>query len=215
MALDEIRELYDRVAIEYADLFCSDGVLNAEASYVQELARVGTLTNSRLLDVGCGPAVYLRLAERAALRYVGVDFSAEMLRVGRNRFPGVCLARADARSLPMAASVVDLAVAMGSLSHMTNEDFHIAMGEIARVLRTEGALLLGDQVGNQPIRAPYPLATGCLVPVFPRSEEFYCDELTRWGFAVVRTEVREPGPGEIALRKVLLWARLSKRGQVL
>ena len=92
---------------------------------------------------------------------------------------------------------------------MPNADFSLALSEIRRVLKVGGAFLLGDQIGSEPGRMPYPLSPGRTVAVYPRSEEWYLKELKMQGFEVMRREIRHPESGEIAFPKVLLWSQRS------
>lgn len=208
----ETTVLYENVARVYAERFCSQQTLDFEQGYVERLGNISLVPNGLLLDVGCGPAVYWELARRCNLKYVGLDFVSAMLREGRSRYPTAPLARADARSLPVASRSVDFVVAMGSLSHMPNGDFVIAVAECARVLRQSGGFLLGDQLGGHPLRVSYPLSRKSMINVFPRRESWYKEVLTGAGFEVLSSLVRDPEGGEIPLRKLVVWARLKWGG---
>src|SRR5205823_1566393 len=53
-----------------------------------------TRAGERVLDAGCGTGRHLSDLAACGCRPVGVDFSAEMLRVARRRLPGVPLVQA-------------------------------------------------------------------------------------------------------------------------
>lgn len=93
---------------------------------------------SRVLDLGCGSSPiqgHLPLGST----YVGIDLSADELRVGRELGRGPT-SRADARAIPLATSSVDVVVSSMSLMLVTPVD--AALAECARVLRRGGRLVV-------------------------------------------------------------------------
>lgn len=123
------------------------GLLSADAARVAgSRAAVAGLTIKRVLDVGCGAGQELRPFVRgAACLGVGVDLSAEVGKAGRELFvrdePGsrVAFVRAAAEQLPFSTSSFDVVVCRIALPYTDNRR---ALGELARVLRPGGALLL-------------------------------------------------------------------------
>lgn len=202
---ENVRRLYNDVANIYAEQFCSAKVWEAEKHYVDELLKIRSVEYPTIIDIGCGPGVYAPLA--LGCRYVGVDIALEMLRLGRQQNPNAIFLQGDACALPLGDGVADCAVAMGSLSHMEDAEFRRAVKEIARALRLGGGFLLGDQVGAGQRRVEYPLKPGAMVLVCARSEEWYVETLRSAGLAEVRRVTRPPERGEIALWKVVMWAR--------
>ena len=100
---DDSLSLYDSIAEQYASEFCCEKVLRAESNFVEELYHINPVRNGVLLDVGCGPGVYVPLAQMLSLTYIGIDQSTEMLKVARRLFTDVTLLQADARHLPLEA----------------------------------------------------------------------------------------------------------------
>jgi SAM-dependent methyltransferase len=91
------------------------------------------------LDVGCGEGrVGAELARRGH-RVTGVDSSARMVELARQRHDAVV---ADATALPFADASFDLVVAYMSLMNM--DDLDGAVGEIGRVLERGGRLCSAD-----------------------------------------------------------------------
>lgn len=85
------------------------------------------------LDVGCGTGVHAAGLTSIGWDVVGVDLSLGQLRHARARLP---VAVADAASLPVATSSVDLVVA--TLVHTDVPDWPATVREVARVLRPGG-----------------------------------------------------------------------------
>lgn len=108
------------------------------------LAQVPWRGDEQVVDVGCGPGLYLRrLAERQGLRLIGVDLSRGMLadleRGWDVRLPKPRLLVADAQALPLPGASCDVALAMHMLYHVP--DMARAARELRRVLRPGGVLL--------------------------------------------------------------------------
>ncbi len=104
----------------------------------------------RALDLGCGTGVMLdRLGTRYP-RVVGLDLSQEMLEgydLSALR-PGltVALLRGDMAALPLRDASVDAVVCRSALHHMGDEAGVLA--EIARVLKPDGRLALGEPAND-------------------------------------------------------------------
>jgi SAM-dependent methyltransferase len=91
-----------------------------------------------VIDVGCGPGV--DVLELGTRRCLGVDLSMAMCSAALRR--GAIVARADAGSLPFADRTFDGAHADRVLQHVS--DPMRVLGEMARVLRRDGRLVIAD-----------------------------------------------------------------------
>ena len=120
------------------------------AGYLRETVRMtlqalGPQAGDRILDVGCGTGLVLRQVQgevdRASLH--GSDLSPAMLQVAGERLEGrVRLLQARAEVLPYADESFD-AVISSSVLHYVPEP-EAALGEVRRVLRPGGRLVLTD-----------------------------------------------------------------------
>jgi len=156
-----------------------------------------------VVDVGCGPGHYWRLIarERPGLRVVGLDLS-----------PGMRPhAVADAQHLPLPDRAAGAALAMHMLYHVP--DIERAIGELARVLRDDGIVIVATngaghmrqfgQLFADAVRAVKPGADSPVPP--PQSDRFRLDNGTvmlRRRFAaaepvVWETDIRIPEPGPV------------------
>ncbi|MFC5261121.1 class I SAM-dependent methyltransferase [Kribbella qitaiheensis] len=90
------------------------------------------------LDLGCGTGRNFDTIRDSGRSVVGVDRSADQLRLARTRSDGP-LIEADAAVLPFADGSFDTVIAMWISTDL--DDFTGALGEAVRVLRTGGRLV--------------------------------------------------------------------------
>jgi SAM-dependent methyltransferase len=89
------------------------------------------------LDIGCGTGLQFEAVRGAGYTVIGVDLSADQLRLAAARNPHVV--QADARRLPLRDASIP-AVVM-TFTHTDIDDFPAAVAEAARVLRPRGRLV--------------------------------------------------------------------------
>ncbi|MBN1461202.1 MAG: methyltransferase domain-containing protein [Armatimonadetes bacterium] len=100
-----------------------------------------------VLDVPCGAGIGLPYLRRAS-HLVGVDRDAGALEFAAERFgwTGVRLLRGDMTDIPLAAESFDVVTCMEGIEHVARPDGIRFMGEVARVLRPGGYLLVSCPV---------------------------------------------------------------------
>ena len=134
-----LRNAWGRIAATYDDAWATRLVTFTE----QGLDLLGPGIGGRGLDVGCGPGhTTAALAGRTG-EALGVDFAPAMVERASGRFgdrPGVAFALDDAEALAQPDASFD--VVSCSFGLMYCHDARAAVGEMARVLRPGGRLLL-------------------------------------------------------------------------
>jgi SAM-dependent methyltransferase len=120
------------------------------------LERVPWSGGERVLDVGCGSALYAEPVRRRGGRWVGCDLSEGMLRSVSGAVDA-CLV-GDAQALGLRSGCADVILANHVLYHVPDRD--AALRELGRVLAPGGLLLAGtngsaslQEVRNLPVRA--------------------------------------------------------------
>ena len=99
----------------------------------------------RVLDIGCGTGADLQPYARAGARVFGVDRSPSMLRVARRRLGSDAdLRLCDAVRLPFPDDTFDLVMASLTLHEIAPADRGSVIGQMRRVLRNGGKILLTD-----------------------------------------------------------------------
>jgi SAM-dependent methyltransferase len=136
------------------------------------LAALAPLAGVRLLDVGCGAGLALRLAADAGAEITGLDVAEPMVAAARRRLPGADLRVGDLAALPFADETFDVVTAFNSVQYAAAPA--AAVAEAARVTRRGGRVAIGvwgdparceTEVLFQRVRALAPPAPGAHAPL--------------------------------------------------
>ena len=129
-------------------------------SFPKDVDRIASLIQRKhgfILDLACGPGTVTRRIARLAPEsiVVGFDLSAQMLEravrlTQKERLRNVYYIRGSALSLPFKPEAFDAVTCCGALQLFQDQDQ--AVGEIARVLKTQGDFVCQTTLG--PRKAP-------------------------------------------------------------
>uniref|UniRef100_A0A7C2JZU5 Class I SAM-dependent methyltransferase n=1 Tax=Schlesneria paludicola TaxID=360056 RepID=A0A7C2JZU5_9PLAN len=100
-----------------------------------------------VLDIGCGTGVFAHYFDPA--EYLGVDVCAAYVAAAQRRSPGHRFAVMDARRLDLADGSQGLCFISGVLHHLSDEDAHAVLSEVARVLQPTGRLAIWEDIPTQ------------------------------------------------------------------
>ena len=122
----------------------------------------------QVLDLCTGTCDVARtmVKRRLARRVLGIDFSAEMLKVGKRKLRGegrdrvVPLVRGDAMHLPAATASMDAVTIAFGIRNV--QDAAVALDEVARVLKPGGRLAILEF--STPAAAPHPGGLPLVLP---------------------------------------------------
>ena len=154
---------------------------------------------ARALDIGCGPGHSLELmARECGLRPSGIDPSPAMLAKAGQQAPMAELHQGTASALPWASASFDGVLCECVLS--LTEDMHTSLGEIHRVLKPEGRMILTDIYCKQlSLQTRLPELKSCISRALPL--ETITDGLIRAGFSLLllqdRSELLKQLAGQI------------------
>lgn len=104
------------------------------------LDAAGVGPGSRVLDVATGPGYAAGRAAARGASVVGVDAAPAMVRLARQRQPGIDFRRADVEALPFEDGCFDAAVSNFVVPHLGRHEH--AVRELVRVLGSGGTLAL-------------------------------------------------------------------------
>lgn len=131
--------VYDAMAATYG--FDIGANLSARLKY--ELVLKFIRPEDRVLDVGCGNGIHMRVLAPRCEHICGIDVNGAMLSVAREALadaPNTTLEMQSASELDFANASFDLAYSFSTL--LLVPEFDRALGEIARVLKRDGIALL-------------------------------------------------------------------------
>lgn len=103
--------------------------------------RLRAMDSQAVVEVGCGAGRDGLIVRRGVSAYTGVDVSPAAVRTCRDR--GLTPVQGSATHLPFDDDSFDGAWSMSTLMHLPGEGFAMALGEIARVVRTGGTVEIG------------------------------------------------------------------------
>jgi SAM-dependent methyltransferase len=113
-------------------------IIALEEPAVQSL--VAGVAPGRVLDAACGTGRHTRYLIARGHEVVGIDITPEMLERALSSVPEASFLRADLNSIPIEDGHFDLVVCGLALGHV--EDLGAAVGELARVLRGGGGMVI-------------------------------------------------------------------------
>lgn len=163
-----VEAMFDRIAGSY-DRMNRVMTLGLDRSWRRRtVASLALRPGDRVLDLACGTGDLSADVARAGGRPVGLDVSANMLRMAARRKAAPGLVRAGAEGLPFAPSSFDAVVSGFALRNFS--DLAAALDEAARVLRPGGrmALLEVDTPSRALLRAGHQVWFRSVVPLLGR-----------------------------------------------
>ena len=139
----EVRKYFDWKAENWGALYEDPHILGFGLRMrKQRVLELFDQPGGKILDVGCGPGVMVEDFLERGCQFWGVDLSSKMIEEAHKRLgyrPNVHLALGQAECLDYPDGFFDAVLAVGVIDYTEEE---IALGEMIRVLRPGGTLLL-------------------------------------------------------------------------
>jgi len=110
------------------------------------LAAAGDVRGARICDVGCGEGRFCRKLARMGASVTGADPTRALIRAAKQRDPSGEYVRSGAESLPFRSESFHLVVSYLNLIDI--EDYNLAICEMARILKPDGALIVANLNGH-------------------------------------------------------------------
>jgi len=129
-------QYYDQRAAEYDDFYLGQGPYAERywPGFDEEVAAVKSaiesLPSARVLDVGCGTGFF---TQHLKGEVTGLDQSAEMLEVARNRIPRATFVRCDALDLPFTDSAFERVFASNIYGLLLEDERVSFLAQVRRV----------------------------------------------------------------------------------
>ena len=156
-SLNAVREAYDTVAEDYAELLRTahdeQPYDRAVLALFAELVR--TAGGGPVADVGCGPGRITAPLRALGVDVFGVDLSPGMLAVARRSYPELRFVEGSLTGLAVGDARLGGVVAWYSIIHLPPDQRPTAFAELHRVLAPGGRLLLAFQVGDERVHVQH------------------------------------------------------------
>jgi SAM-dependent methyltransferase len=206
--ISNVQTSYDRVAAEYVQRVFEE--LEHKPLDRQLLDRFATRVQGAgaACDMGCGPGQVARYLYDRGVKVCGVDLSPVMVGYARKLNPGIEFRQGDMLSLDIEDGTWAGVAAFYSMIHIPRSKVVEALGEIKRVLRPGGLLLLAFHIGDDVLHLDEWWGQKVSVDfLFFRPEEMR-SFLDSAGFTVEEIVEREPYPEvEHQSRRAYLFAK--------
>jgi SAM-dependent methyltransferase len=207
-ATDLVRKAYDELAEEYArhlfnelrDKPLDRHLLDRLAQQVRERGKV--------CDLGCGPGQVARYLSEQGVDVFGIDLSKRMTKIARQLSPDVAFRTDNMFSLRLRNGGLAGIAAFYAIVNIPRELLVTAFREMARVLQSQGVLLLSFHIGDKVLHLDelWGKRTSLDFLFFEPSQIRRALETA--GFAIDEIVEREPYPDvEYPSRRAYIFAR--------
>ncbi|MFV8048491.1 class I SAM-dependent DNA methyltransferase [Mycobacterium sp. 48b] len=185
-------EQYDLIADEYARAFAGEFESRPfDRAILRSFADLAVRSGgTRALDVGCGPGEAAAELADCGLQTEGVDGSAAMIALARQRWPGVRFQTADMLGLPYDEGTFDAVCAWYSIIHTPAEALPDLFAAFRRVLTDAGWLLLGFQTDGETAVYDHAFGRDVALTFLRHDLGTVCAALEASGFTVYATTRR-------------------------
>jgi ubiquinone/menaquinone biosynthesis C-methylase UbiE len=102
----------------------------------------GLVPGARIADLGCGSGAFSERLRQRGYSCTGVDLSPKLIRIAREKYPGIEFLEGDIERLPFADGSFDAVLLAGVLHHLPERAKCAA--EIKRILRPGGRFVAFD-----------------------------------------------------------------------
>ncbi len=133
----EIVDYYD----DLAKLYDQDRFDNSYGDFIDKNERkilsklLSDSKSGTIVDLACGTGRFLNFAN------IGVDASAQMIQVAKEKFPNKTLYVAEGANIPLADNSVDVIFSFHLFMHLDNEEIENILEECHRVLKRNGTMI--------------------------------------------------------------------------
>jgi ubiquinone/menaquinone biosynthesis C-methylase UbiE len=209
MKTQSVQENYDRLADEYArNLFHE---LEHKPLDRQLLDRFASDLAGRgqVCDMGCGPGQVARYLRDRGAEVSGLDLSLGMLEQARQLNPDIQFRQGDMLALDLPDESYAGIAAFYAIVNIPPASLPLALGEMHRVLKCRGLLLLAFHVGEEIVRPEQLWGQPVSMDFFFFPIKLIRQGLETFGFLIEDVVEREPYAPEVEhqSRRAYIFAR--------
>jgi SAM-dependent methyltransferase len=138
------KDFYNDIAREFSDTWYeNESMLPVLQEFVSLLEE-----HPRVLDLGCGAGYESMRLKRLGAEVVGIDYSEEPIKIARDRNPDCIFHLMDFKNMDASIGTFDGIAAIASLIHIGESDLDLVFGNIRKVLKPGGYVLLAVVEGD-------------------------------------------------------------------
>ncbi len=161
-----------------------------------------------VVDAGCGPGRAAARLVEAGLPVLGIDVAAAMLAAAQVAHPALPLARAELAALPLRDGAAAGIVAWYSVIHTSPERLGPVIGELVRVVRPGGHVLVAFQAGaGEAVRRADAHGSGVALTSHRHDPDVVAAHLAAAGLDLLHRLVRAPERAHETTPQAVLHAR--------
>jgi ubiquinone/menaquinone biosynthesis C-methylase UbiE len=205
--LNEIENLYDSVAKEYAETFSDEHEKKPKDQEILHRFSQEIGDRKPVWDFGCGPGQTTTYLKNLGIEISGLDLSEKILEQARTIHPDIHFRKGDILELDFENDSIAGAVAFYAIVHFAEEQVGIACREVFRVLEPGGIFLFTYHIGEETIHVEEFLGKKIDIDFMFFTADFISSCLEKSGFEKIETIEREPYPGvEYESRRAYVFA---------
>ena len=209
----DIEASYDRVAEQFVEEFFGELKRKPFDRELLDQFAESVRDGGRVCEIGCGPAQIARYLRDRGVDMCGIDLSQEMVKQARLLNPDITFERGDMLALDLPDAELAGIVCFYAIIHLKREDVTRALGEMRRVLKPGGHLLVSFHGGRGELHRAewYGRSVSIDVTLFEKGE--MSDYLTSAGFELERVAERAPYEFEYPTPRLYAFGRKPARSE--
>lgn len=178
---------YNKSALAHAKKFNDMGArvddIKKTFSYIKK-------QNPKTVEIGCGSGRDAKEIVKYTNDFIGIDLSAEMIKLARESVPGVKFELADLETYNFPKNT-DVCFSFASILHSDRESIKILLGNICRSLSNQGVIFISSKYGDYHREVIDKEGHGPKAYYFYTPEEI--EKLSPSGLRIIFREVQEFG----------------------
>ena len=143
---ESVKIVFNKIAKPYIEYFGGDWEFIDEINdFISELK-----PKSYVLDLGCGDGYITEYLNKQCLKAIGMDFSEEMIKLGKEKYPNIEFINDDILNIEkhFKENSLDGAIAIYSLYFIPREQLNDFLESLSRIMKKGAKLLIITLIGN-------------------------------------------------------------------
>jgi ubiquinone/menaquinone biosynthesis C-methylase UbiE len=192
--LDRIENLYDTLAMEYAETFSGEHEKKPKDQEILNRFALEIGDRRPVWDFGCGPGQTTKYLNNLGVEISGLDLSEKILEQAGTIHPEIHFRKGNILELDFENDSIAGVVAFYAIVHFTKGQVEVVSREVFRVLQPGGIFLLTYHIGKETIHVEEFLGKEVDIDFMFFTSEFIHSCIKKSGFEKIEIIEREPYP---------------------